>query len=144
MAELFRVSLTLNAVNVWRIRYMNETDPTVREFIKQNLLSWPQINDALFFLLILGFFLGNLFYATAMRKGTGLEKWISILLFVWAGLGLTTILREFLGQSWINFIPDFLAYTYQPFVRIMIAVWLWKYADCVNASVSVQPVTVRS
>jgi hypothetical protein len=129
LAELFRVSLTLNAVNGWRSRYLMEKDPAVQQFLRQELLSWPQINDALFFLLVLGFLLGNLFYSFALRKGTGLEKWVSVLLLLWAGLSFTTLLHEFLGQAWLDFIPEFLSYTFQPFVRIMIGVWLWRVAS---------------
>lgn len=125
LAELFRVSLTLNTVNGWRSRYLSETDPTIQEFLRQSLLSWSQVNDALFFLLVLGFLIGNLFYAIALRRGVGLEKWVSILLFIWAGLSLTTLLREFLGQNWLDFFPEFLSYTFQPFVRIMVGIWLW-------------------
>ncbi len=136
LAELFRVSLTLNAVNGWRSRYLNETDPTVQEFLRQNLLSWPQVNDALFFLLILGFLIGNLFYAFALRKGVGLEKWVSILLFIWAGMSSATLLEEFLGQTWLNFFPAFLSYTFQPFVRIMIGIWLWSCAADIHANSS--------
>jgi hypothetical protein len=84
LAELTRVSLTLSAVNGWRMRYLTEADPAVKEFLRQTLLNWMQINDALFFLLILGFLLGNLFYAIAFYKGLGLEKTVSILLFVWS------------------------------------------------------------
>lgn len=139
LAELFRISLTMNTVNGWRSRYLNETDPAVQEFLRQNLLSWPQVNDALFFLLALGFFSGNLFYAIALRKGIGLEKWVSILLFLWAGLGWTTILREFLGQEWLDFFPEFLSYTFQPFVRIMIGIWLWTCATTAAEKASKDP-----
>jgi hypothetical protein len=126
LAEFFRVSFVLNAVNGWRTRYLNESDPQVREFLKENLMSWPQINEALFFLLVIGFLLGNIFYAIATRKGIGLEKWVSNLLFLWAVIGFLTLLHEYLGQTWANFLPEFVSYTYQPLVRTIIGVWLWK------------------
>jgi hypothetical protein len=126
LAEFFRISFVLNAINGWRTRYLNESDPQVREFLKENLLSWPQINEALFFLLVIGFLLGNIFYAIATRNGIGLEKWISNLLFLWAAIGFLTLLHEYLGQAWANFIPEFVSYTYQPLVRIIIGIWLWK------------------
>jgi hypothetical protein len=136
LAELFRVSVTLNTVNAWRFRYLSEADPTVQEFLRQSLLSWSQVNDALFFLLVLGFLIGNLFYAIALRRGVGLEKWVSILLFLWAGLSLTTLLREFLSQNWLDFFPEFLSYTFQPFVRIMIGIWLWTFITTDKENVS--------
>ena len=135
LAELTRVSLVLNTVNGWRSRFLNESDPQVREFIKENLMSWTQVNNGLFFLLVIGFLLGNIFYAIATRKGSGLEKWISNLLFLWALLGFITLFNEYLGQSWMNFVPDFISYTYQPFVRIVIGIWLWKIARSVNSKV---------
>ncbi len=129
LAEFFRVSFALNAVNGWRSRFLSETDPHAREFLKENLMSWPQINDTLFFLLVIGFLMGNIFYAIATWKGIGLEKWVSNLLFVWAAIGFITLLHEFLGQIWLNFMPEFISYTFQPFVRIIIGIWLWKTAQ---------------
>jgi hypothetical protein len=125
LAELFRVSLVMNAINPMRLRYLQQPDPA----LKATLLNWPHLNDSLFFLLVLGFLIGNFCYAIALRKGVGLEKWISALLFIWSGLSLATLLQEYLHQSWINFIPEFLSYTYQPLVRILIGFWLWSIVD---------------
>jgi hypothetical protein len=135
LAEFIRVSLTLNTVNAWRARFLTESDQQVREFLKENLVTWPQVGTALFFLLVIGFLLGNIFYAIATRKGTGLEKWVSNLLFFWSGLGIITLSNEFLGQTWLDFVPDFVSYTFQPFVRIVIGTWLWKIAANINVKV---------
>ena len=140
LAEFFRVSFVLNAVNGWRSRFLTETDPHTREFLKENLMSWPQINDALFFLLVVGFLMGNLFYAIATRKGIGIEKWVSNLLFLWTAIGFTTLLHEFLGQTWLNFMPEFISYTYQPLVRIVIGIWLWRIANTIYSHASVPEV----
>lgn len=129
LAELFRVSFALNAITPWRARLLNEPNPEVREILKENLLSWPQINDALFFLLIFGFLLGNVCYAVATVRSSGLEKWISNLLFVWTALGLITLFNEFLNQTWLNFVPEFVSYTFQPLVRVLIGIWLWKQVE---------------
>ena len=129
LAEFFRVSFALNAITPWRARLLNEPNSEIRELLKENLLSWPQINDALFFLLVFGFLLGNICYGVATFRSSGLEKWISNLLFVWAGLGCITMFHEFLNQTWMNFVPDFISYTYQPLVRILIGVWLWKQGE---------------
>jgi hypothetical protein len=129
LAEFFRVSFALNAITSWRARLLNEPNSEIRELLKENLLSWPQINDALFFLLVFGFLLGNICYGVATFKSSGLEKWISNLLFVWAALGCITMFHEFLNQTWMNFVPDFISYTYQPLVRILIGVWLWKQGE---------------
>jgi hypothetical protein len=124
LAELFRISIVMNAVNPIRLRYLQQPDPA----LKATLLNWPHLNDALFFLLVIGFLIGNLFYAIAFRKGVRLERWISLLLFIWSGLSLATLLQEYLYQTWINFIPEFISYTYQPFVRILFGIWLWIVA----------------
>jgi hypothetical protein len=126
LAEFFRISFALNAITPWRARMLTESDPQIRAYLKEYLLSWPQINDALFFLLVLGFLLGNVFYAIATAKSKGMEKWISNLLFIWALLGCITLFHEFLNQQWLNFVPEFVSYTYQPFVRVVIGIWLWK------------------
>jgi hypothetical protein len=53
LAEFFRVSFALNAITPWRARLLNEPNPEMGRLLKENLLSWPQINNALFFLLVL-------------------------------------------------------------------------------------------
>jgi hypothetical protein len=126
LAEFFRISFAMNAITPWRARMLTELDPQIRGDLREYLLSWPQINDALFFLLVVGFLVGNIFYAIATTKSRGLEKWISSLLFIWALLGSITLLHEFLNQRWLNFVPEFVSYTFQPFVRIVIGIWLWK------------------
>ena len=132
MAELVRTSLALNAVNAWRALYAAESDEAARAMLRGNLLAWPQIGNALFFLLMLGFFLGNLCFGIATWRGTGLEKAVSVALLLWSGISLAGIASEFGGQAWLE-LPEWVSVTYQPAARTLVAVWLWREAGRAGA-----------
>lgn len=125
MAELVRTSLALNAVNAWRALYASGSDETARAMLRENLLSWPQVGNALFFLLILGFFLGNLCFGIATWRGRGLEKTVSVALLVWSAISLAGFASEYGGQAWLE-LPEWVAVTYQPAARTLVALWLWR------------------
>lgn len=127
LAELFRTSLALNAVNGWRRAYAAESSEAARASLKGLLSAWPGVGTALFFLMILGFFLGNLAFAMATWKGRGLEKAVSVALFAWAAISLAVLAAEFGGAARLA-PPEWLSVTYQPAVRFLVAAWLWRKA----------------
>lgn len=125
LAELVRTSLALNSVNAWRGLYAAAPDETARAMLRGYLLAWPQVGNALFFLLALGFFLGNLCFGIATWRGRGLEKAVSSVLLVWSAISLAGIASEYGGQAWLE-LPEWVAVTYQPAARTLVAVWLWR------------------
>ncbi|HJS51227.1 MAG TPA: hypothetical protein VJ781_04950 [Pyrinomonadaceae bacterium] len=124
-AELFRTAMGLAALNrSWRAAYVTATDEQVRSSLRTLIEGWQGINDGFFFLLILGFLIGNLFFGLVLVRGLGLEKIIGAALLVWTVLGLNTMIgyTEFSSLS----VPEWISWTFQPAVRFLIAWWLWQ------------------
>jgi hypothetical protein len=124
-AELFRTAMALGALNrTWRASYVAATDETVRSSLRTMIEGWQGTNEGFFFLLILGFLIGNLFFGLVLVRGAGLEKIIGIALLVWTALGLNTMIgfTEFSSLE----LPEWISWTFQPAVRFLIAWWLWQ------------------
>ena len=128
-AELFRTSLALFALNRdWRASFAHATNGSATQDILRPLLAgWPGVNDALFFLLVVGFLLGNLCYGISFVSSSHrFDRLVGIMLFLWAGLGCFTVLQQYAGVRSLPAAPDWIAWTYQPLVRVILGVWLWN------------------
>lgn len=141
-AELFRTALGLYALNRgWRAAYVQATDETVRAALRTLMTGWSGINDGFFFLLVVGFLIGNLLYGLVLVKGVRLERLLGIALLIWAIIGLCGLLNEYGGIN-IWTAPEWHAWTYQPTVRFLIAAWLWQTPSIViglNSAVDKTP-----
>jgi hypothetical protein len=129
VAELFRTSLALFALNRdWRASFARATsDYSAQDILRPLLAAWPGVNDALFFLLVVGFLLGNLCYGISfVSSPRRFDRLVGITLFLWAGLGCLTLLQQYAGVRSLPVPPDWIAWTYQPLVRVMIGLWLWN------------------
>ncbi|PYI88561.1 MAG: hypothetical protein DMF03_10110 [Verrucomicrobia bacterium] len=129
LAELFRTSLVLFALNRdWRSTFTHATGDSATQNILQPLLAgWPGVNDALFFLLVVGFLLGNLFYGISfVSSPRRFDRLIGIMLLLWAGLGCLTVLQQYADVRSLPPTPDWIAWTYQPLVRVVLGLWLWN------------------
>jgi hypothetical protein len=133
-AELFRTAMALFALNHgWRSRYAD--DSAVRDTLRPLLAGWPDLNAALFFLLILGFCLGNLFYGISFltaRERDRLECGLGFALLVWSFSGMATLLHGYTALRWVPELPDWWSWTFQPFVRVLLGLWLWREARVVS------------
>ncbi len=143
LAELVRTALALNAVNGWRKAYAAASDEAARAFLRGLLSAWPGIATALFFLMILGFLIGNLGFGIATWRGRGLEKAVSVALLAWAAISLCVLAAEFGGAAGIA-PPEWLSVTYQPAARFLVAVWLWRRARESSASAARSPSGARA
>ena len=124
-AELFRTAMGLAALNrTWRAAYETATDEQVRSSLRTLMEGWQGINEGFFFLLILGFLIGNLFFGLVLIRGIGLEKIIGVALLIWTALGANTMVgfTEFSNLE----LPEWISWTFQPAVRFLIAWWLWQ------------------
>ena len=128
LSELVRTSFVKFTVNAWRVQYAAESNEAVKVMFRNHLHAWPQINSFLFFLLCLGFLIGNLSYGIAFWNTIRLERVLSGALLAWAVLTVTVICREYLGLAWLDFIPEWTSWTYQPAVRFLAAVVIWRAA----------------
>lgn len=127
-AELFRTSMGLFALNrAWRAAYAQTPDESVKASLRTLIDGWPGINDGFFFLLILGFLIGNLCFGLAFIRSVGLDRYVGLALILWAALGLNTLLGDFAGFRSIE-VPEWISWTFQPAVRFFIAWYLWSIA----------------
>jgi hypothetical protein len=140
-AESIRVSLALFALNAsWRTIYASTADEAIRASMRTLLLSWPGLNDALFVLFSLGFAAGNFFYGAATWKSRGTEKAVSISLLIWALIGVYGLAQGHAGASWLPPPPEWLSYTFQPAVRLLIGAWLLQPApEDASPAIDVRP-----
>ena len=129
LAELLRTAIGLFTVNkAWRATYAQATDETVKASLRTLLEGWPGVSDSFFFLLILGFFIGNLCFGFSFIRGVRSERFVGIALLLWASLGFNTLMGLLAGWSLIS-IPEWVSWTFQPAVRFFIAWFLWREAS---------------
>jgi hypothetical protein len=133
VAELARTSFVLFALNRgWRAQYAGG-DASLQDSLRPLLLGYPSINNAFFFLMVVGFLFGNLFYGIAFLSSIErpLDRVLGIALLIWAGISLITLLRDYAQFTWVPELPEWVSWTYQPAVRVLIAVWLWNFVRAI-------------
>jgi hypothetical protein len=85
--------------------------------------------NAMYFLLIVGFFIANTLYAVAMWRRSGLSRVVGGFYAAAAALTLQIIVVEVGGAQLLPDAVDFWLYPLiQPLARTMIGVWLWRHA----------------
>jgi len=93
LTEIFRTSLALFALNrSWRTRYAANPDPETRGSIRAMIEAFVGINDALFFIFIVAFFLGLLCYGVALAADKTSDRAMGFLFLTWAVLTLPAII----------------------------------------------------
>lgn len=127
-SEAAQQALTLMAFDRWRAAYAAADDAT-RALIANQTAVYDGIWDALFFLLLVGFLIGNLGYARAMLRGAGLTFVVGAFYLAAAMLALLGISGE-LGGPVLPPPFDFWLYPLlQPLGRSLIGAWLWRNSD---------------
>lgn len=128
--EAAQQSLTLFAFNPWRLAWL-AGDPVVRDSMELRTAVYDGVWNAMYFLLIVGFFIANSLYGTAMwRSGRGLSRVVGALYFAAALLTLQIIIVEVGGAQLLPDALDFWVYPLiQPLARTLIGVWLWRHRD---------------
>lgn len=124
--ELLRTSVNLIAVNkIWRPTFAGATDPAVQNTLREQLTAFSAVSESLFFLFLIGFTLGNLFYGSALIRGKGLERLVGALLLIWVGLSTPAILQTAFGWPLTQYL-GWVGAGYQPLVRAALGLWLWR------------------
>jgi hypothetical protein len=121
----------------WRAAWPT-ADAAAREAIRRDVALYDVLWDALYLLIVLAFFLGNVFLAIAVRGARAdhehrgrdrLDGWVSIAYLGAAGLTLLLIIPELGGPAIGGSATDWLYPLIQPPGRALIGVWLWREAS---------------
>ena len=127
--EAAQQALSLFAFNPWRIAWL-AGDPAVRATMEARTAMYDGLWNAMYFLLIVGFFIANALYAVAMWRRGGLSRVVGAFYAAAAGLTLQIIVVEVGGAQLLPDALDFWLYPLiQPLARTLIGVWLWRHAD---------------
>lgn len=128
IAEISRQMFVLFYLNELRQQYSVLTDPVIKEGLKTTISSASLLAAPLFGLFIFAFGLGNLCYGLSLAGESGFSKLLSIMLVIWSIGCFIALGNSFWKQSSIDSFIEKYNYTYQPFMRTIIGLWLWKKA----------------
>jgi hypothetical protein len=126
--EALQQSVTLYAFDKWRLAYV-AADETVRGQIRTNTMMYDGLWDAMYFLLLIGFTIGNTCLGVALLRKSGLSRIVGVFLFAASALTLALIFREL---HWPTLPEPVMTWSYpaiQPAGRLLIGLWLWRAAD---------------
>lgn len=128
LTEITRQMFVLFYFNGLREQYFLATDPVLKEVLKNTLSTAGVIVAPLFGLFIFAFGLGNFFYGISLFKEKGFSKLLSFLLILWAIGNFLALGNDFWKKSSLNSLLENYSFTYQPLMRLFLALWLWKKA----------------
>jgi hypothetical protein len=132
--EAGQQALTLMAFNPWRLAYL-AGDSAVRATMELRTAMYDGVWNAMYFLLIIAFFIGNLLYAVALWRRRGLSRVVGAFYAGAAALTLTIIIAEVGGGQLLPERIGFWIYPLiQPLARTLIGVWLWQHRNENDAS----------
>jgi len=123
--EAGQQALTLFAFNPWRLAWL-AGDSAVRATMEVRTAMYDGVWNALYFLLIVGFFIANSLYAVAMWRRRFFSRIVGAFYAGAAALTLTIIVTEVGGAQLLPDPIGFWVYPLiQPLARTLIGVWLW-------------------
>lgn len=128
--EALQQTMTLFAFDKWRAAYF-AADEATRAIIRANTAMYDGLWDAFYFVLLVGFSIGNFFLGTALvRAGRGVTRIVGC--FFLAAVALTVLTNIAPELQWWR-VPEALAsWSYpaiQPLGRTLIGLWLWSAAN---------------
>jgi hypothetical protein len=128
VTEAAQQTLTLQAFDQWRIAYL-AGDEAVRSTMVLRTAIYDDLWDAMYFLLLVAFLIGNVLYSIALwHRPTKLAKAVSIGYIGAALLTAFIISSEVGGPGLPPGLDTWLYPAIQPLARTLIGVWLWRNA----------------
>ena len=109
----------------WRANYASASE-TVQATLQNNIDIYFAIWDSMFFVLLIAFLLGTLFYGWATWKGKGLEKILSYLFWLAVPLTIIIMLSGYFGINGLNNLVDVIYPMLQPVSRFLLGLFLLK------------------
>jgi hypothetical protein len=126
IAEITRQMFVLFYLNELRQQYLLAGDPVIKEGLKLAISNAGFLGSSLFGVFLLSFGLGNLCYGLSLAGEPGYNRLLSILLITWSIGCFISLGNSFWKQPSIGSFVEKYSYTYQPFMRAIIGLWLWK------------------
>jgi hypothetical protein len=127
--EAGQQALTLFAFNPWRIAWL-AGDAEVRATMEARTAMYDGLWNAMYFVVIVAFFIANALYAVAMWRHGGLSRVVGVFYAAAAALTLLIIVVEVGGPQLLPDALDFWLYPLiQPLARALIGAWLLHHAD---------------
>jgi len=141
--EAAQQALTKVALDrTWRAAWLT-ADEVERTLIRSQVATYDAIWDAMYFLIIIAFLIGNVFLALAMRGERGLGRWVSIAYWGGAAVTLPLVLQELGAPGLPEPLDTWLYPAIQPLGRSLIGLWLWRVARAGDAAPSPAAMGVR-
>jgi len=126
--EAAQQALTKVALDrTWRAAWPT-ADEAARALIRTQVETYDAIWNAMYFLIIVAFLIGNVFLALAMRDERGLGRWVSFAYWGGAAVTLPLVLQELGAPGLPEALDAWLYPAIQPLGRSLIGLWLWRAA----------------
>jgi len=126
--EAGQQTLTLFAFDRWRLAWL-AGDEALRAGMPTLTILYDGLWDAMYFLLLLGFAIGNATFGAVLIRDRGLTRIVGA--FLLAAFGLTFFANIASELRWFVLPEPFASLLYpaiQPLGRTLIGVWLWRGA----------------
>jgi len=126
--EAAQQGMTLFAFDKWRVAFAT-ADEATRARIRTLTMMYDGLWDGMYFVLLIGFAIGNACLGAALLRLTGLGRIVGGFFIAASLLTISLICREI---GWGSLPEPLASWSYpaiQPLGRTLIGVWLWKMAD---------------
>jgi len=128
VTEMVGIAILLFSVNGnWRASY-EAADEVQQVVLKGNIQTFYSVWDSMFFVLLVAFLLGSVFYGFATWRSSGLQRVLSYLIWLSVPLTLMIMAGGYAGQTWADEITGYIYPALQPMSRFIMGVVIWRYA----------------
>jgi len=128
IVEISRQMLVLFYLNGLRAQYVVAETPALKESLRMSIDQFGLTGNSLFGLFILAFGLGNLCYGLSLFSEKGFGKVVSWLLILWSAGSFLALANDFWQYAGLSTFISNYNLAFQPFVRAVLAWWLWRQA----------------
>jgi hypothetical protein len=128
-AEAAQQTLTWFTLDKWRVAYFT-ADAATQAIIRTNVVMYDGLWDALYFLLLIAFSIGNFSLGLALvRTGRGVTRIVGCFLLAAVAITLPFITGELQWGTLPEPLGSWIYPAVQPLGRVLIGLWLWSAAN---------------